>query len=576
MKVHFIVLPFVIATFLISCASVPSSAPPTAMSASPTAGTSVATTTTGPKRGGKVTVAVWQSPVTLNSLIGNQTVMNVVLTFVNQGMTQVLGDGRRIPVLAKEVPTPQNGGVSTDGKTIIYHLKEGVRWSDGNPFTCDDVKYHWQAVTTKGVGVVSTSGYDEIDTVECPDPLTAVVKFKNFYAPYVVLFGGIVPKSAGDPKNMPNWEYNRKPIGTGPFKLDEWVADSHIILSRNQYYHEKDKPYLDQVVIRIVPSSEVAMQLLASGEVDVMWNNTEADVPLLNKTLGVKISASPLIGGERFVLNLAENKDSSDQKKPHLILNDQRVRQAIAYGINKQVIIDKLLNGKAKLGTTDLNLEPYSCTDIKPYPYDPDKARQLLTEAGWVPGPDGIRIAKGAKVAPDGTRLRLKYSTTSGEKLREDTQVLMVESIKSIGVEMFIENAPSSVVLGTWQDASPKRRGNFDIVQYSTNSAIDPQNFLVARFHSKSIASETNKNGLNESRFANPRVDELLDAAGKEPDQSKRKVMYCEIARTVYEQANMIYLYQRTRINSFRDRLQGLGENGWDNLGWDSAGWWLK
>ncbi len=574
MRVLLFVLIISLALIAIGCAS-PAPAPaPT--SAAPQPPALAATTAAGPKRGGRVVVALWQSPVTLNGLIGNQTVTGVVDNFIIEGMTQVRGDGTRVAKLAKEVPDVQNGGVSADLKTVTYHLREGTRWSDGNAFTCDDVKFHWQLQTTPGIGLVSTSGYDQIQTVECPDPLTAVVKYKEYYAPFVTLFGGIVPKSAGDPKNIRNWEYNRKPIGTGPFKVDEWVADDHVTLSRNPLYYEKDQPYLDQVIIRIVPSSEVALQLLASGEVDVMWNNTDADTPFLEKTPGVKISVAPVIGGERFVLNLAENKDVADPKKPHLILSDQRVRQAIAYGINKQVIIDKLLFGKAKPGTTDMNLEPNNCADIKPYPYDPDKAKQLLTEAGWVPGPDGIRVAKNAKVAPDGTRLRLKYSTTSGEKLREDTQVLIVENMKAIGMEFFIENAPSAVVLGSWTDASPKRRGNFDIVQYTTTPAIDPQNFLVARFHTKSIASEANKNGLNESRISNPRIDELLDAAAKEPDQSKRKVMYCEVSKIVFDQANMIYLYQRTRINSYRERVVGIGENGWDNLGWDSAGWWVK
>src|SRR5262249_39582739 len=157
------------------------------------------------------------------------------------------------------------------------------------------------------------------------------------------------------------------------------------------------------------------------------------------------------------------------------------------------------------------------------------------TDAGWIPGSDGIRLAKGAKVAPDGTRLRLKYSTTSGDKTREDTQVLIVENMKAIGVEFFIENYPSAVVIGSWSDASPTRRVNFDLVEYSTSSAIDPQNFLTARYHSKSIASQTNQNGLNESRFSNPRVDELLNAAATEPDMDKRRGMYCEVAKTVYD-----------------------------------------
>jgi peptide/nickel transport system substrate-binding protein len=571
---------------VVACA-VPTEAPkpaattapqPAATSAPAPAATKPAPTqAAGPKRGGKITVALWQSPTTLNGLLGTQTVVSVVRAFIVEGMTQVLGDGTRVPSLAKEVPTVQNGGVSPDGKVVTYNLKEGLVWSDGKPMTCDDFVFLWQARLTPGVGVTSTVGYSEIETIECPSPTKVVVKYKDFYGPYISLFNESLPKHyAGDPKEMKNWAYNRKPLGTGPFKVDEWVADSYIMLSRNPNYREKDKPYLDQVVIRIVPSAEVAMQLLASGEVDVMWNNTEADIPLLEKMAGVKISAPPQIGGERLILNLAENKDPADPNKPHLILNDQRVRQAVAFGINKQRFIDKLLFGKAKPGTTELNAGPYNCTDIKPYTYDPEKAKSLLTQAGWVPGPDGIRVAKGAKVAPDGTRLRLKYSTTSGNKLREDTQVLVVEDMKAIGVEFYIENMPSALLLGTWADASPRRRGNYDIIEYSTNSGIDPHNILFTRFHSKNITHAGNQSGLNETRYSNPKVDELLDAAGKEPDTAKRKVLYCNIVQILYDEANVIYLYQRASIDSYRDRLVGWIENAWDNLGWDSAGWSLK
>jgi peptide/nickel transport system substrate-binding protein len=540
--------------------------------------TQAPTPTPGPKRGGKVTMAVWQSPVTLNSLLGTQTVMDEVLVFVVEGFSKVMPDGARVPNLAKEIPTVQNGGVSADGKTITYKLREGIVWSDGTPLTCADVQFTWQAIMTPGVGVVSTTGYADIETVECPDPNTAVIKLKKFFAPYLTLFSdSILPKHyAGDPKEMKNWAHNRKPLGTGPFKVDEWVADSHITLSRNEKYHEKDKPLLDQVVIRIVPSSEVAMQLLSTGEVDIMWNNTEADFPQLEKMQGVKISSPLQIGGERMFLNMAENKDPADPKKPHLILSDQRVRQAIAYGINKQRIIDKLLYGKARPGTSELNAGFFECKDIKPYPYDPEKAKQLLEEAGWVLGSDGIRVAKSAKVAPDGTRLRLKYSTTSGNKLREDSQVLIVEDMKAIGVELYIENAPSSVVIGNWDGASPRRRGNFDIIMYTTNASIDPHSQMTNLWASWMIPHEGNKGGLNYTRFSDPKADEIINKAAAEPDPVKRRDLYCQLAQMTYDQANMIYLYQRLDLDSYRDRLQGWVENAWDNNGWNAENWWLK
>ena len=562
----------------------PTSAPAPAATSAPApaatkpAPTAAPTQAAGPKRGGKVTWAVWQSPITLNTLLGTQTVMGDILSLVQEGLSEVEPDGKRVPALAKEVPTVQNGGVSADGKTVTWKLKEGLVYSDGKPVTCADFQFTLQAIMTPGVGVVSTTGYDKIDKVDCPDPNTIVIRFKEFYAPYIVLFSGdLIPKhAAADPKDMAKWDFNRKPIGTGAFKVDEWVADDHITLSRNPNYRVKDQPYLDQIIVRIVPSTEVAMQLLASGEVDIMWNNTEADFPLLEKMQGVKTSEPLQIGGERLFLNMAENKDPSDPKKPHLILSDVKVRQAIEYGINKQRIIDKLLFGKAKPGSNELNAGYYQCANFKPRGYDVAQAKKLLDEAGWVPGPDGIRVSKGSKTAPDGTRLRLKYATTSGNKLREDSQVLVVEDMKAIGIELYIENAPSSVVIGSWDAGSPRRHGNFDIIMYTTNASIDPHSQMMNLFHSKNIPSEANKGGVNYTRFNDPKADELLEKAGAEPDAEKRREMYCQVIAMGQETTNMIYLYQRLKIDSYRDKLLGWVPNAWNAPTWNAETWSLK
>jgi peptide/nickel transport system substrate-binding protein len=565
--------------FAIACAAAtPTTAPPAAAPVTATsAPAATAPAVAGPKRGGKLVIALSQSPATLNWLFGSQTAMNEVLEFIVEGMTRVLPDGTRVAQLAKEVPSIQNGGVSADGKTITYHLLDGLLWSDGTPVTCEDVKFTWQAVTTPGVGVIAPAGYSEVDSVQCPDPTTIIVKYKNFFAPYLTIFNGFIPKSAGELKDIKNWAYNRKPVGTGPFKVDEWVADDHVTLSRNDKYREKDKPFLDQIVIRIVPSVDVAKQLVVSGEADIMWNNTEADIPELQKTPGVKYNSALLVGGERMFLNLAENKDGSDPTKPHPILGDVRVRQAIEYGINKQRIIDKILFGLATPGTSELNTGPFACPDIKPTPFDSDKAKAMLADAGWVPGPDGIRVAKGAKFAPDGARLRLKFSTTTGTPFRESGQVLIIEDMKAIGVDMYIENGPSALVIGNWADGSPRARGNFDIVEYNSNAGVDVNNQMTDMLATKTIPSPSNTGGRNYSRFSDPKVDALLAQAAGDPDFAKRKDLYCQAARIAKEQVPMIFLYHRSRINSYRDRVQGFDTgNAFANIGWNAANWWVK
>jgi peptide/nickel transport system substrate-binding protein len=540
--------------------------------AAPQATQAPAPPASGPKKGGTLTMAVWQEPEHLNWELGTQTVMDDINFLLLARLSKPNEKGEFVPVLAAEIPTTQNGGISADGKTITYKLKKDVKWHDGASFTCEDIQFTLKTIMTPNNGALDTGQFKDIDAIECPDPNTAVIKFKNFRADWIRFFSGIgyiFPKNAGKPEDLKTWAYNRKPIGTGPFKVDEFVTGDHITLSRNENYYVPGKPYLDKVIIRIVPSSEVAKQLMKNGEADVMWNNTEADVPEIEKMTNVKLSTAPQAGGERLILNLVKPGDPADNKTPHPILGDVKVRQAIAYGIDKQTIIDKLLNGKALPGSSEVNVDPYNCTDIKAYPFDQAKAKALLDEAGWKPGSDGIRVK-------DGQRLRIKYQTTTGNKLREDSQVLIVENMKAIGIEFYIENQPSSLLIGSWAANSPRKKGSYDIIMYTTNASIDPHSQMSNYFHSKSIPSPDNQGGVNYSRWNDPETDKLIDQAGSIPDWPKRKDLYCQAAARIVDGASQIYLYQRFNLHTFNNRVQGWIASSWMGPLWNAEDFWVK
>jgi peptide/nickel transport system substrate-binding protein len=525
----------------------------------------------GPKKGGTLTMVVWQEPEHLNPELSTMTVVDHVSSFALEGLTGVNDKGERYPLLATEVPTTANGGVSADGKTITYKLRK-AKWHDGTDFTCEDLVFTWKVIMTPNTGALDANTFKDIDTIECPNPNTAVLKFKNFRADWIRLFSGIavpIPRNAGKPEEFKTWAWNRKPTGTGPFKVTEFVTGDHITFERNPNYWMEGKPYIDKVIVRIVPSSEVAKQLMKNGEADIMWNVTEADLPEIQKMTNVKLFDAPQSGGERLILNLTKPADPSDNKTPHPILGDVKVRQAISYGIDRKTIIDTLLNGKALPGTSELNVDPYNCTDIKPWPYDPAKAKQLLDEAGWKPGPDGIRVK-------DGQRLRLKYQTTTGNKLREDSQVLMVENMKAIGVEFYIENQPASLLIGSWAANSPRKKGNFDIIMYTTNASIDPHSQMFNYFHSSSIPSPDNQGGVNYSRWNDPETDKLIEKAGSLPDWNQRKPLYCQAAARITEGASHIYLYQRYNLQLFNTRVQGWIANSWAGPNWNIWDQWLK
>lgn len=554
-----------------------------APASTPTTALPTSTPTSAPlKKGGTVTIALSSEPDTLNPYLASQRAAGEVHVFIIEGLLSVNEKGEFFPALATEVPTKDNGGVSADGLTITYHLKPGVTWSDGQPFTCDDVKFTWEAVTDPKSGAVAASDYRTVESVSCPDPLTAVVKFKSFYAPYLVPFWAILPRHAtGDPASMTKWDFNRKPIGTGPFRISEWQTGDHITLVRNENYRDAaaGKPYLDSVIIRFVPSREVALQLLQTGDVTVVSDVVEENLPQLTKMSNVLIESAPSPRSERLLLNLGD--PTVDAANPidqhHPILTDARVREAMELAINKQEIVDKLLYGKGAVGTNELNIGWSRC-DTPPSAFDPDRARQLLDEAGWKVGSDGIRVAQGAQFAKDGTRLRLKLQGPTGDALRDQVEQVLLEEWKAVGIEAFIENAPTSAIFGTWDSGAIARHGKFDVLIYSTGLPIaDPQSQIEGYFASWNIPEASNQGaGYNYARWINETADNAITAAGSTPDLAARRDAYCRVMAEVNHDRPMIYLYARDAIFAYRNTLQGWVTNVWKNMGWNAAGWRLK
>jgi peptide/nickel transport system substrate-binding protein len=537
----------------------------------PAAGATVPAAAGQAKPGGTLRLAIYQEPGLLNPWLNPQNVTGLVAEQVLEGLLDVDERGNRVPLLAAEVPSVQNGGVSADGKTVTYKLRRDVRWHDGQPFTAKDVLFTYQVIMDPSNPVNTRAGYSQIGSVETPDDYTVVVRFKEFYAPFLALFSAILPAHVfSGTTSIEKHEFGRRPLGTGPFKFVEWASGDHITLARNPDYWVKGRPYLDQVIFRITPSREVAVAQLKTGEADVVWNLIEAQIPDLAGHPDIDVWAEPGTNVERLVLNLSapSGPHQGDPDYPHPILGDPRVREAIELAINKQQIVDKLLYGKTTVGSSPLPTG-WAAPKIAPSEYSPEKARRLLDEAGWKPGPDGIRIK-------DGVRAQMIYSTTTGDQLRELTQQVIQEQLKNVGIALEIKNLPSAVLLGSWQDNAPRKRGNFDINMWTTGAGIDPQSHLFGYFHSSQIPSEANRGeGFNFSRLRDQTVDKALEEAGATPDQEKRKAAYERAIRRIVELRPHIFLYNRLDVDGARKYVKGHVHNPWRDLGWDLKHWWL-
>ena len=507
--------------------------------------------------------------------------MQTVITYVHRPFAEYLIDvnekGEYVPVLAVEVPSVENGGVSEDGLTITYKLKKGIKWSDGQPFTSADVKFTWEALINPKNLVKSRSGYELIESVETPDDHTAVVKYKEYYAPYLTRFSPVLPKHIlGQLDNMNDAPYNRMPVGTGAFRVTEWVSGDHITMVKNPYYREADKVKIDKLFFKIIPSREVGIAQIQAGDVDGVWDLIEAQIPMMEKNPEISLCLSNGLVSERLILNhstpFPPNNGNPDY--PHPILADLRVRQAIQYAIDKDTIIDKLLYGKAQPGTTEIPDGWAHNPDVKPTEYDPEKAKQLLDAAGWKPGADGIR-------EKDGTRLRLKITTTTGNKLREMVEQVLVAQMKAVGIEFYIENVPSSVLFGSWANDADRKKGRYDILMYTTGPGIDPHQQYEGYFHSKNIPTEANGgSGYNYTRHRDAELDKWLDLAGKAPSLEKRAEAYRKAQARVAEIVPHIYLYRRVNVHAFRNNVKGWIPNGYGIIDvvatWNVADWYVE
>lgn len=537
------------------------------------------TTAAGTDTDKQIIFALYQEPELLNPYLATQVAAGEAYAFVIQGLLDVDPEGNRFPVLAKEVPSVDNGLVSEDGLTVTYNLREDILWSDGEPFTCDDVLFTYEAIIHPESGSVSTSGYDQIATVECPEDHTAVINFSEFYAPYLSLFGAIMPRHAtGDPTDMANWEYNRMPVGTGPYKVVGWDAGDQIRLDANENYVDyPEKPLVKNVIIRIIESREVGKALITSGEIDILWDLTEADTPDFADNPNVVVNSIPSPGTERLVLNLADpTLDATDDpvNNPHPLLGDLRVREAIQYGIDKQLLVDELLFGATTVGVSELSIGWAKC-DIPVSEYNPEQAMALLDEAGFTDEDgDGIRECHGCQHAEEGTPLRLKYQTTTGNQLREETQQLVIEMMKEIGVEFYIENVPSDELFGSWSNGAFRKHGNFDVLMYTTNDGIDPQSQMYGYFHSSQMPVEANAGaGFNYSRWVNAEADAAIETAGSTPDEAARRAAYQTVCEKVDAELPHIYLYDRAEINLTRSNIKNFQVTPWSSQSWNAAEW---
>lgn len=443
---------------------------------------------------------------TLNPLLSQQTTLGMMSSLTMAWLIKWDSNNHPFPELATQVPTMQNGGVSKDGLTITYHLRKGVKWSDGAPFTADDVVWTYHAIMNPANDVASRTGWDRITRVDEPDKYTVVFHLSKPYSPFIVTFfssGGanpcILPKHLlAKYPNINHVPYNSLPVGIGPFKYKEWQRAQRVVMVANPLYW-RGMPKLKEVDFEIVPDRNTVLTELQAHELD-MWY----PVP------GSYFRRLEGLSGFTYIRQPGYYFNHLDFNVQRPAMRDPVVRQALRYATDRATLIKKIGEGVGILQEGPApKTAPYYDPNIKLVPFDIAKANRLLDQDGWRPGADGVR-------SKNGVRLSLDFATTTGTP-DVDREIELIRSWwKQIGVAITVKHYPSSLLFSPYQDNGIVYRGKWDVIGFAWgDDPIGDFSFLYA-------CDQIPPNGQNDVRWCNPVADKAMHALYHHYDQAQR------------------------------------------------------
>jgi peptide/nickel transport system substrate-binding protein len=463
--------------------------------------------------------------------------------------------GKFMPVLAKAVPTVDNGGISADGLTWRVELRRDVKWHDGKPLTAEDVRYAINLMKNPAFRARNRSGFDLITSIGVENDHVVTWRLKEPYAPLtsVLSWTFIVPAHILSQQQDPNApQFAASPVGTGPFRFVSRKTGDYVMLEANPNYFGK-APSINRLIFKYVPDLNAMYTQFKTGEIDYIGMqgipaNFYKEAAALRDR---RIHLAPLAAVENLTLNLA-----------HPALGDKAVRKALNIAIDRQSICNLVYYGLPTPANNYLPPSHWAFNPKLPKPeYDLKKAAAMLDQAGWVRGPDGIRVK-------NGVRLSFTNSTTTGNQLRAQTQQLIADDFKKIGVEMLIKNMVAAVL---WADFW--RNSEFDSLMTATTYTIASDPDVTHRFGSASIPKQTGT-GSNVSQYKNVGVDTLLARGRQEYDLAKRKEIYAKVQELINDDLPFLPLFNPVNIEGTKAGLDGFAANV-NTLAntWNAASW---
>jgi peptide/nickel transport system substrate-binding protein len=492
-------------------------------------------------------------------------------------------DGNLATILAAEIPTAANGGLSKDGRSVTWHLKKNVVWHDGKPFTADDCVFTWEYCADPATASVSIATYKDVK-VEKVDSHTIKVAFNKptpFWAdPFVGVRGMIIPKHLfaafkGDKsREAPN---NLKPVGTGPYRFVDFKPGDIVRGELNPTYHMPNRPYFDTIEMKGGGDAvSAARAVIQTNEFDYAWNMQVEDEILKRLEQGGKGKADIVAGGniEHIQCNFTDpNKEvdgeRSSVKTTHPVLADPAVRQALNLLVDRASVQEQIY-GRTGVATANfLNQPSRFQSKATKYEFNVDKANQVLEAAGWKKGADGIR-------AKDGKKLKFLYQTSINAP-RQKTQAIVKQAAAKAGIELELKSVTASVFFSS-DVANPDTYGHFysDIQMYTTTMTQPDPELFMNQFTSWEIASKDNKwQGRNITRWKTEEYDKLYRSAESELDPVKRAALFIKMNELVIQHVVVIPVVFRPRVAAVSNALR-VEQSGWDSDFWNLQNWYKE
>ncbi|HKW92164.1 MAG TPA: peptide-binding protein [Methylomirabilota bacterium] len=453
---------------------------------------------------------------------------------IYDGLVKLDKDLNMAPAMA------QSWTYSRDCLDLTFKLRRDVKWHDGHPFTADDVVFTYQTMINPKTPAPFKEGFLLVKDAEAPDPYTVRVHYAKPYARAVETWGTyMLPKhllapyvEAGSLRESPQNSY---PVGTGPYRFQEWKPGEKVVLVANPDYYE-GRPFLSRIVYRVIPSqATIFLELKAKG------------VDYVSTLTGIQYARQTEYPAFRKAYHKFRYPASDytflgfNLKDPHFA--DRRVRQAFAHAINKQELIDGVRLGLAREATGPIRPGTWAYTDQVPrFEYDPKKAKALLAEAGWKDR-DGDGILKDR----DGKPFTLTIRTNQGNDERKKIAEIIQQRLKEIGIHADIQLIEWAAFIKEF--VKPRR---FEVIVLGLGTGTDPDQFVV--WHS----SQRGPDQMNRTGYANPEVDALLEAGRMSCVQSERVRYYHRIQEILAEDLPMIFLYYRDALPVVSSRIHGV------------------